>query len=72
MKRRRRANGAPEETYDSNVVEVRSPKQMLQLIKLAQADDQLLVVDYYTTWCGPCKKVRFGTSSETLRSCWFG
>ncbi len=60
IQRRRQAAGeaaaGPDEV--SNVVEIRSASQLQEEINKARASAKLLVVDYYTVWCGPCKKVR--------------
>ena len=40
---------------NSNVVSIESPAQLVELVKRTDKEKRLLVVDYYTVWCKPCK-----------------
>eukprot|EP00904_Undaria_pinnatifida_P014025 jgi/Undpi1/9753/HiC_scaffold_27.g12209.m1 len=50
-----RAAGAMRSRPTMNVIDVGSPAELDKLT--SENKDKLLVVDYSTTWCGPCKMV---------------
>lgn len=35
-----------------------------QAIKLAKIENKIVFIDFYTTWCGPCKRLKSNTFSN--------
>lgn len=52
------SSAAPTPSTGQNVINItRGPTQLAELIKQSQQQKKLLAIDYYTTWCGPCKVI---------------
>lgn len=42
---------------NNSIIELSSSREFVDFIDTDFAKDRLIIIDFYTSWCGPCKKL---------------
>lgn len=63
------SNNNSNDSKQMTIAEIKTQEQFVKCLK----DNKLTVIDFYATWCGPCKVIapKFAEMSQTYTECAF-